>query len=145
VLRDGLRFTSELAEIGAWAIPSQAFLSREDVPDGEFAGSALPVPNQMVLDDDTRINTELDRGSPYTVRADGGGGYVLCRNNRPLTRVSFLARPEFEGGLADGSGIAGALGQRAERCVAVVHSAFCEYGKNGDPCSYCFLGNIVAG
>jgi hypothetical protein len=145
VLREGLRFTSDLAEIGKWAMPSQAFLSREDVPDAEFQGVALAVPNQLVLGDDTRINTELDRNSPYTVQRDGEERHVLCREGEPVTQVSFLARPDFAGTLSDGSPIAGPLGQRAEHCVAVVHSVFCEYAKNGDACSYCFLGNTIAG
>lgn len=144
VLREGLRFNRELAEIGEWAMPSQAFLSREDVPDEEFQGRAVPVPNQMILEDDTRINTELDRNSPYSIQADGEEQYVLCRHDRPVARVSFVARPSFNASLSDGSPVAGPLGQRAEHCVAVVHSVFCEYAKNGDACSYCFLGNTLA-
>jgi hypothetical protein len=70
VLREGLRFTRDRAEIGKRAMPSQAFLSREDVPDAEFQGVFLTVPNQLVLGDDTRINNELDRNSPYTVQRD---------------------------------------------------------------------------
>jgi hypothetical protein len=145
VLRQGLRFTPELGEIGAWALPSQAFLSREDVPEGEPGGSVLSVPNQMILEDDTRINTELDRSSPYAVRSDGEGRYLLCRRDEPLTRLGFAPRPDFEATLSDGSPVAGPLGQRAEHCVAVVHSLFCEYARNGDPCSYCFLGGVQTG
>ena len=144
VLREGLRFTRDLAEIGKWALPSQAFLSREDVPDAQFQGVVLSVPNQLVLDDDTRINTELDRNSPYTIHSEGEGRHVLRRQGEPVTSVSFLTRPHFEEALANGSPIDGPLGQRAEHCVAVVHSVFCEYARNGDACSYCFLGNTLA-
>jgi hypothetical protein len=143
VLRDGLRFSRELGEAGAWAISSSAFLGREDVVDQELGGSVQSVPNQLILEDDTRINVELDRSSPYAVQADGNEHHVLCRNDRPVATISFCPRPDFQGTLADGSPITVPLGQRAEHCVAVVHSVFCEYAKNGDPCAYCFLGHAV--
>lgn len=145
VLREGLLFTKELGESVKWAIPSSAFLSREDVPEGELSGATLSIPNQMVLADDTRINIELDRNSPYTVRKEGEHRYLLCRHDEPLTDISFLTRPSFSQALSDGSPIEDSLGQRAEGCVAIVHSLFCEYAKNGDQCSFCFLGNTMAG
>lgn len=146
VLREGVRYTADLAEAGKWAMPSSAFLSREDVPEGEESSvGSLCVPNQLVLADDTRINTELDRGSPYTIREQPEGGHVLCRDNEPITEVTFLPRPEFKKTLSDGLPIADALGQRAEGCIALVHSLFCEYAKDGDQCRFCFLGNTVAG
>lgn len=146
VLREGVRYTRDLGEAGQWAMPSGAFLSREDVPHGEEPSDyVLCVPNQMILGDDTRINMELDRSSPYTIRKEAENGYVLCRNDEPVVEVSFIRRPEFKQALSDGSPIADALGQRAEGCIALVHSFFCEYAKDGDQCSFCFLGNTMAG
>ncbi len=146
VLREGVRYTKDLGEAGQWAMPSGAFLSREDVPESEESGGhVLSVPNQMILGDDTRINTELDRNSPYTVRKEPEGEYVLCRDDEPVAEVSFLPRATFDRNLSDGSAIADALGQRAEGCAAIVHSLFCEYAKNGDQCTFCYLGNTVAG
>lgn len=145
VLREGVRYTDELGEIGKWAIPSGAFLSREDVPEAESLDFVLCVPNQMILEDDTRINMELDRASPYTIRKEGEGYYALCRHDNPVAEVSFPRRPEFKQNFADGSPIYDALGQRAEGCVAMAHSIFCEYAKNNDQCSFCFLGNTMAG
>jgi hypothetical protein len=112
-------------------VDRQAFLSREDVPDGEFQGGGLAIPNQLVLADDTSIKTELDRSSPYTIQRDGEGRHVLCRQGEPVTAVSFLARPDFEETPSDGSPIDGPLGQRAEHCVAVVRSVFFEYASSG--------------
>jgi hypothetical protein len=145
VLREGVRYTEELGEIGKWAIPSGAFLSREDVPEAESLDFVLRVPNLMILDDDTRINMELDRASPYTVRKEGENRYALCRHDNPVAEVSFPRRPEFRQSFADGSPVSDALGQRAEGCVAMAHSIFCEYAKNNDQCSFCFLGNTMAG
>ncbi len=146
VLREGLRYTKELGEIGKWAIQSSAFLSREDIPDDEESTDyVLCVPNQMMLRDDTRINTELDRNSPYTIRKEGENRFVLCRNEEPITEATFPKRAEFKQTLSDGSSVFDALGQRAEACVALVHSLFCEYAKNNEQCSFCFLGNTMAG
>lgn len=145
VLRDGICFTEDLAEIGKWAIPSGAFLSREDAPNRAIRGTPVSVPSLLILDDDTRINTELDHTSPYSVRPDGETTWMLCRHGEPVTRVSFAARPEFEGSLRDGSPVDRALGQRAEHCAAIVHTVFCEYGRDGDECTYCFLGNVQKG
>jgi hypothetical protein len=145
VLREGVRYTEDLGEIGKWAIPSGAFLSREDVSETESLDFTLCVPNQMILEDDTRINVELDHTSSYTVRKEGEDGYALCRQDNPIAEVSFPRRPEFGRNLSDGSPIYDALGQRAEGCVAMVHSLFCEYAKNNDQCSFCFLGNTMAG
>lgn len=144
VLRAGVRFTPELAEAGAWAIPSSAFLSREDVPDGGPGGGMVSVPSQLLLEDGTRINAELDRASPYEVRG-GSGGHVLCRSGAPLAPLEFEPRPQLEGTLSDGSPIERALGQRANGCVALVHSMLCEYARDHEPCAYCFLGSTVAG
>lgn len=144
VLREGVCYTKELGEIGTWALPSSAFLSREDMPDG--AGDyALCVPNQMILEDDTRINVELDRNSSYTVREDGENRYALCRHDNPVAEVSFIRRPTFSQTLSDGSPVFDSLGQRAEGCVAIVHSLFCEYAKNKNQCAFCFLGNAMSG
>ncbi|GAB4336382.1 MAG: hypothetical protein Kow0099_09350 [Candidatus Abyssubacteria bacterium] len=146
VLREGLRYTRELSEIAQWAIPSGAFLSREDVPEGEESAEyVLGVPNQIILGDDTRINTELDRNSPYTVRKDGEARHVLCRHETAVAAVSFPRRALFTETLSDGSAVFDALGQRAEGCVALAHSIFCEYAKNNDQCAFCFLGNAMAG
>lgn len=145
VLREGVRYTEELGEIGKWAIPSGAFLSREDVPEAESLDFVLCVPAQIILEDDTRINVELDRASPYTVRKEGEDRYALCRHDTPLAEVTFPRRPELSQSFPDGSPIYDTLGQRAEGCVAMAHSIFCEYAKNNDQCSFCFLGNTMAG
>lgn len=145
VLREGVRYTQDLGEAGQWAMPSGAFLSREDIPESEQSSSfVLSVPNQMVLENDMRINLELDRASPYTVRKEADGGHVLCRDDEPVVEVSFLPNPEFKQTLANGSPIADALGQRAEGCIALVHSLFCEYARDGEQCTFCFLGATVA-
>jgi|TARA_B100002003_G_scaffold45510_1_gene40877 hypothetical protein len=142
VLREGISFSAEMAEAGSWSIPGGAFLSRENIPERESYGADARPPNQMILDDDTRINTELDHASPYAIRGNRDSGYTLCRHDEPVTPLSFTPRPEFSGELYDGSSIASALGQRAEHCAAIVHTVFCEYGRDGDECAYCFLGNV---
>jgi hypothetical protein len=145
VLREGIRYTKDLGDAGQWAMPSGAFLSREDVPETEISGDyTLSIPNQLVLDNDLRINIELDKDSPYTIRKEPDGGHVLCRANDPIVGVSFLQRPEFKQTLSDGSPIDDALGQRSEGCIALVHSLFCEYAKDGEQCAFCFLGSTVA-
>ena len=68
-------------------------------------------------------------------------GYVLCRHDQEITPISFTERPVL-GELTDGSPIARALGQRAEHCAAIVHTNFCEYGRDGEECAYCYLGNV---
>ena len=81
VLREGVRYTKDLGEAGQWAMPSSAFLSREDVPENEQPSDfVLSVPNQMILENDMRVNIELDRESPYTVRKEPDGGHALCRD-----------------------------------------------------------------
>ncbi len=145
VLREGLRYTKDLGEAGQCAIPSGAFLSREQIPQEESDDFVLAVPCQMILEDDTRINTELDRNSPYAIRKEGDDRYALCRNEDPVAEVSFPRRPDFTQTLSNGSPIADSLGQRAEGCAAMVHSYFCEYAKKGDQCAFCFLGNTMAG
>ncbi|MEE8307137.1 MAG: radical SAM protein [Gammaproteobacteria bacterium] len=142
MLREGIRYTEALAEIGQWAIPSGTFLSREDIPGKEPGGKSIfLLPNQMILADDTRINTELDRSSPYTIRKEGDDAYAVCRHDRPVAEVSFPRRPTFTQTLSDGSPIERPLGQRAESCAALVHTAFCEYAKNNDQCAFCRIGN----
>lgn len=143
VLREGVRFTATLAEVATWAIPTNTFLTREDIPEDEACG-ALAAPNQITLPDDTRINLELDRNSPYSVQREGGR-YVLCRKNIPVTEVSFPPRPQFSSVLSDGSAVSDFLGQRTENCIAIVHLLFCEYSKNRDQCAFCILGNMMAG
>lgn len=142
MLREGIRYTKALAEIGQWTIPSGTFLSREDIPKGEATGNGVfLLPNLMILADDTRINTELDKNSPYTVSKEGDDSYAICRNDRPVADVSFPRRATFTQTLSDGSSVERALGQRAEFCVALVHTAFCEYAKNNDQCAFCRIGN----
>jgi hypothetical protein len=145
VLREGIRFTADLAEVAAWAIPTNTFLSREDIPDVEAASEVLAAPNQICLPDDTRINLELDKSSPYTVRKQGEKKYVLLRGKAPVTEISFPSRPDFKSTLSDGSDVSSFLGQRTENCIAIVHSLFCEYSKNCDQCAFCILGNMMAG
>lgn len=142
VLREGISFSPEMAEAGSWSIPGSAFLSREGIPNRESYGPDARVPNQMILDDDTRINTELERTSPYAIRGNREEGYMLCRHDQPITGISFAERPVFAGELSDHSPIAPSLGQRAEHCAAIVHTVFCEYGRDGEECTYCFLGSV---
>jgi len=145
VLREGIRYTRDLGKAAQWAIPSSAFLSREDVPESELSGDyLLSVPNQLVLDNDLRINVELDKDSPYTIRKEQGDVHMLCREEKPIVEVSFLRKPEFTQTLSDGSPIDDALGQRSEGCIALVHSLFCEYAKDKEQCAFCFLGSTVA-
>ncbi|RJP25581.1 MAG: hypothetical protein C4520_02220 [Candidatus Abyssobacteria bacterium SURF_5] len=145
VLREGLRFTADLAEVALWAIPTNAFLSREDIPADEAANEVLAAPNQLTLPDGTRVNLELDKKSPYFVRKQGNHRYVLFRGKNPITEVSSPARPTFQTTLSDGSAVSDFLGQRTENCIAIVHSLFCEYSKNRDQCAFCILGNMMAG
>ena len=146
VLREGLRYTKELSEIGQWAIPGSAFLSRETTPAEEAPDDGtIAIPNQMVLADDTRINTELDHSSPYMIRKTGENAYAICRDDQAIADVSFLRRPQFKQVLSDGTPVEETLGQRAEICVALVHTAFCEYARNDDQCAFCILGNRMAG
>ncbi len=145
VLREGLRFTSALTEVSKWAIPTNAFLSREDIPDEESASETLAAPNQLVLPDDTRVNFELDKVSPYTVQEEGERTFFLFRNGHPITEISFPAKPTFEGTLSDGSEISDFIGQRTENCIALAHLMFCEYSKNREQCAFCIMGNMMAG
>ncbi len=142
VLREGISFSPEMAEAGSWSLPGAAFLSREAIPDRESYGADARVPNQMILEDDTRINTELEQISPYVIRGNRESGYSLCRNDMPITPIKFTERPVFDHELSDGSPVARALGQRAEHCAAIVHTVFCEYGRDSMECTYCFLGNV---
>lgn len=145
VLREGVRYTGELREIGQWSTCTDTFLGREEAPELALDGESLQLPNQFILVDDTRVNIELDRASPYTIRGDGSGGFLLFRYEQPVTTVGFPRRTVFARTLSDGAPIAPSLNQRSEVCSAILHSLFCEYAKRGEPCAFCSIGNTLKG
>lgn len=149
VLREGLQFTKDLAEIGQWSIPNSAFISREGLPKEEakdFKADFYSIPYQFILGDDTRVSTILDSNSNYTIRKEVEGGYSLYRLGKPITEVFFKRRPAFiDKPMPDGSSYNELISQRSEECMATMHSIYCVYAKNREQCAYCVLGNKLSG
>ncbi len=144
VLREGVRFTPELAQLGRWALPQIHFIFEWDHEDihrpEDVAEGWLTVPQVFCLPDGTNVLIKLDSASPYEIRYFGDGIYGLCRDGALVERVSFPPRPQwFTKRTRDGSLMCKVAGGNGECVFSVLNVSFCQYFTTGEQCRFCTI------
>lgn len=102
LLREGIRYTPVMRDIGRWTAPdgtSHGFQwdHQEDpltAGDSSFEGW-LPTPENLKFRDGTTTKIEIDKDSPYEVKYEGDGRYMLYGDQEPVQEVFFRPRPEW--------------------------------------------------
>ncbi len=144
LLREGIRFTPALNEIGRWAIPHFLQWNPEHAFDVDARGEApedwLLTPWNLRLADGTTIKTRFwDSDAPYEIRNDGGRQW-LFRDDEFVQEIFFHRRPGWLLDRASDGTVFGTVVQPwAPECWYAVSLRYCQYTKTGDQCRFCCL------
>ena len=104
VLNWGIRYTSILNWVGRWTIPHGIMAGYESKPEeiraGEVSqsvqeGGFYDLPSFMVFRDGTNVQVLIKSDTPYEIRYEGDGSYMLYWNDMAVEEVLFVPRPTW--------------------------------------------------
>lgn len=149
VLREGVRFSPHLLEVGRWALPQTHYRFelnhlkrvRKLLPDEAVDKSQgwIVTPQQFQLPDGTHVQLSFADQSPYELLpADGGS--MLFRDGEPVSHVDFERRPEWMSGRSQrGTVFSNVLQSLSRQVLYGMILRHCEYFNSGDQCLFCCL------
>jgi hypothetical protein len=104
VLNWGVRYTPILNWIGKWTLPHGIMAGYESKPEeikrGEIScsteeGGFFDIPSFMVFRDGTNVQVLLKEDTPYEIRYEGDGTYMLYWRDMAVEEVRFVPRPAW--------------------------------------------------
>ncbi|MCC7382169.1 MAG: radical SAM protein [Deltaproteobacteria bacterium] len=144
LLREGIRFTPVLNEIGRWCIPHFVMWNPEhdfDVrANGQLPEDWIMTPWNVRLADGTTVKTKFwNPDAPYEIQRIGER-YVLLREGEEVEEVFFHRRPDWYFGRTTDNTVHAAVMQLwAPECWYSISLRYCQYSKTGDQCRFCCL------
>ena len=127
VLNWGINFTPTLNWIGRWTLPVGALYSAgtfsEEVTQGKVSHSdqeetLFDIPANMLFRDGTITQILIKKGSPYEIRYEGDGSYMLYWRGMAVEEVMFPPRPNWlSKKLKDGTPVLDALMAISDNCT----------------------------
>jgi hypothetical protein len=148
-MREGIRYTQIMSEVGRWALPQSHWCYDWDHDDlhakEESSDGWTFTPYSFHLTDNTTVIIQLDQESPYEIRAEGGGRYCLYRDNMPVEEVFFPLRPRWYSQTTSDDKLMSTIAGRPGDCRSLVLIGFnyCEYFKTGEQCRFCSINPTV--
>jgi hypothetical protein len=145
LLREQIRYTPLMNQIGGWATPEFMFWSPEHAqnPQKTSQGGLLLCPWKLDLSDGTPVKVLFRPDSPYEVRGEDGR-YLLYRDGESVEEVSFEERPQwFLENTSEGIPLASVFQLEASACVIGCVLRHCEYRKIGKSCRFCCLDSTL--
>ncbi len=138
LINKGINFTPDLNRANEQRLSDtvRGFKMHHAVSD-EIDFASLPW--SFHLQDDTYIKLILDLDSPFTIRREPEGGFMLYRREDPIEEVFFPSRPRwYEKTLSNGEPITSVLFAVGPcNAVGIVPLDYCEYFKGEEQCRYC--------
>ncbi len=150
VLREGVRFTPDILEIGKWALPEylpwdpdvhKQYKALTDDLVGE-CWAWLPMTFRFKNGVSTKIVYDFIRRteSPYEIRARAQDQFFLHREDDPIEEIDFERRPTWiSRRFADGKPLASALNAASPHGLLGFPIKFCSYYKSDEICRFCCL------
>jgi hypothetical protein len=159
VLREGIKYSPIIKEIGTWAIPENNYIFEYDhyyhlkekaaSPDaGSIATSVVPettvgwimTPTGFRLMDGTHVQIGFNSQSPYEVRLEDNGKFFLYHQQQPLVEIYFDHRPEwFTQKTTDGVPMSTLIELLIKEVLVGYVTRHCEYFNTNNSCSFCCL------
>lgn len=150
VLREGIRFTPDILEIGRWALPEylpwdpdvhKQYKALTDDLVGE-CWAWLPMKFNFANGVTTKIVYDFIRRteSPYEIRREGSETFFLHRDGEPIEEVFFDRRPAWlSKKSSDGRPLAAVFSLASPDSLLGFPIKFCAYYKPEDICRFCCL------
>jgi hypothetical protein len=147
LLREGIRYSPLMNEIGSWAIPQFLFWNPghdENPKKGERTLQNLTlVPWKLDFSDGTPVKVVFRPCSPYAVHREGEA-YVLLRDGEPVETIRFEQRPGWFLESTDDGTLLGSIFQpESAHCILACVLRYCEYRKSEQQCRFCCLDSAV--
>ncbi len=147
MVREGIRYTPIMSQIGEWAIPDNYGFDmdhREDQHRNEETPQAkegwVSTPESLKLRDHTTIKIEFDKSSPYEVRYVKSGRFMLYRDSEPVEEVHFIFRPKwYSRRTRDGTLMGTLFNEVCDAHILFFCLAYCEYFRHDQQCAFCCL------
>jgi len=138
LINRGINFTPDLNRISSGRLTDtfRGFQFHHDVSD-EIDMASLPW--SFHFQDDTYVKLILDLDSPYTIRIEPDGQFMIYRKEEPIEEVFFAQKPHwYDKTLSNGEPISTVLFEIGPcHTVGIVPLDYCEYFKREEQCRYC--------
>jgi hypothetical protein len=156
VLREGIRLTPNLYELGLWSVPQNLYVFEADhlahLSQLETASDSdklkavskgwVNSPNGFRLKDDFLIQIGFNPKSPYEIVGSGkeGDEHTLHRNGKPLEPIRFDKRPRWmDQKTSDGVPMANVIQIQGKGALDGLLIRHCEYFNTNDSCRFCSI------
>ena len=138
LINRGINVTPDLNRITKDGLPDtvRGFKFHHDVGDDIDLAS---LPYSFYLQDDTYIKLIMDLDSPYTIRIEPEGSFVLYRREDPIEEIFFPPKPHwYTKTLSNGEPLTSILFEVGPcHAVGIIPLDYCEYFKGNEQCRYC--------
>ena len=148
VMNLGLRYTPVLGHIGKSTIPYGTFsyemhtdeMKRGEVSRSQAEGGVFDLPSFMKFRDGITMGVLIKEDSPYEIRYEGEGTYMLYWNGMAVEEVLFVARPNwFSKTTEDGTPLSLILTPFNDCHMVTLSPAYCAFAKTDQECWFCPL------
>lgn len=158
-LREGIRYTPIIKEVGTWAIPENNYIFEYDhycyikekagscdadntalsvVP--ETTSGWIMTPAGFRFMDGTHVQIGFNNQSPYEIRLEDDGKFFLYRNQQPLVEIYFDQRPKwFTQKTTDGAPLSTLIELLVKEVLVGYVTRHCEYFNTNNSCFFCCL------
>lgn len=146
LLREGIRYTPLLHQIGEWAIAEFLLWGAQDEqnPQSSSEGFVLS-PWKLNLSDGTPVKLISNPRSSYEVIRIEDGKFALTRDGERLDEVWFETRPRWPFQLAgNGTIMASVFQLESPNCLIGCLLRHCEYRSASEACRYCCLESVIS-
>lgn len=144
----GIRYTPVLNWIGKWTTPQGTLsyemhtdeMKRGEVSRSQGQGAVFDLPNSMKFRDGTTTWILIKEDSPYEIRYEGEGTYVLYWNGIAVEEALFVARPAWVSKKTqDGTPLGMIFTPMGDCHLLTVSPNYCVFAKTDEECWFCPL------
>lgn len=150
VLREGIRFTPEILEIGKWALPEflawdpDVYKQYKNLSDDLIreGWASLPMAFHFTNGVNTKIVYDFIRRttSPYEIRRHEAETFFLYRDGEPIEAIFFDRRPQWlSRRFPDGRAFPAVFCLASPNALLGFPIKFCAYYRPQDICRFCCL------